>query len=221
MLPFSPELAVIAVPMAVYLYALGLCHGGRHPRVVSGTSDLAWLLLSLSGLVAFGPVGQLVVRTIFGPDATTLAWSIWLAGLALAAWLVARTGRRRLVLYHVPRDATRGAVGEALAASGATFRPTLQGFEDAERGVAIHIREYNLTRTALVDGQGPGASATLARLQGPLREHFQRVEPPVSALSTAFFLLSGAVMLVPVVGFLARDPAGRKLARAVGGWFGW
>lgn len=220
-MPFSPEIAVIAVPMAVYLYALGLLHGGKHPRVVSGTADLAMLIASLSGLVAFGPVGQVVVGALFGPDATVLAWSTWFLGLTILAGLLARTGRRRLVIYHAPADAVRPAVESALAEAGGSFAPTLQGFEDPTRQTAILVRAYPRTRTAVVEGQGDGARATIAALQPRLRDRFRAIGQPVSAISTAFFTASALVMLVPVAGFILLDPAGRRATRTVGRWLGW
>ena len=219
-MPFSPEIAVIAVPMAAYLYALGLLHGGKHPRVVSGTADLAGLIASLSGLVAFGPVGQVVVGALFGPDATALAWSIWLLGLTILAALLARTGRRRLVVYHIPAAAVRPAVEAALAESGGSFAPTLQGFEDPAHGTGFLIRTYPRTRTAVIEAQGD-ASATTAALPPRLRERLRNVEQPVSAISTAFFTASTVVMLVPVAGFVLLDPAGRRATRTVGRWLGW
>ncbi len=37
-MPSTVEVALVTVPMAVYLYALGVFHGGKHPGSFRGRS---------------------------------------------------------------------------------------------------------------------------------------------------------------------------------------
>ena len=217
----TAEIALVSVPMAAYLYALGIFHGGKHPRVVGGSADLAWLMAGLSGLVAVGPVGRTVVRGVFGPGATVAAWLAWGAALVLAALAIARSGRHRVVVYHVEPDQVRTATGTALASWGGEFAPTLNGFEDASTRTGVTIRASPRTRTAVVEVEGNEAGPVTTALRLGLRASLRRVNRPVSTLSTAFFAASGLVMAAPVVGFVALDPRGRRAARTVARWLGW
>ena len=214
----TTEITLVLIPMALYLYLLGIWHGGRHPRLISGVADMAGLIFSLSGLVAFGPVGHVVVGAFFGAEPSTVAWSIWLASLVVVAGFIARSGRNRLVIYHVPPDQIRVATREALPES---YLPTLHGFEDAADQSSLQVRVYPRMRTATIEACGTDPARALTLLRPPLRANLGVIEVPVSTLSTAFFTASALVMVGPVVGYLFLDPQGRRLVRTVGRWVGW
>lgn len=220
-MPVTTEVALVAVPLAIYLYVLGHWHGGKCPRVVAGKVDLAWLCFGLGGLVAFGPLGRAVVAGIFGPTATPVAWVAWGAALVLVAAAVARTGRYRLVIYHVAPDQARAATGATLADLGGTFVETLNGFEDRERRTGVAVRSSPRMQTAVVDVQGHATGPVLAGLLPGLRARLGQVARPVSTLSTAFFAGSSLLLLAPAVAFIALDPQGRRAARAMARWLGW
>ena len=220
-MPSTTEVALVSVPLAVYLYALGCFHGGKHPRVVSGSTDLAWLILGLSGLVAFGPVGRVVVSGIFGTEASAIAWSIWVAGLLGIAVFIARTGRSRLVVYHVEPDQIRAATRDALAETGDSFIETLQGFEDRTSGTSVLLRPSPRVKTAVIEAGGNGSAQILTMVRPRIEGSLGTVDRPTSTLSTAFFLASSLVMLAPVLHFVAFDPQGRRTIRAVGRWLKW
>ncbi len=213
----TTEITLVLIPMALYLYALGIFHGGKHPRLVSGVGDLAGLIFSLSGLVAFGPVGHVVVATLFGPDAATVAWTVWLTGLVIVAAIIARSGRNRLVIYHVEPDQIRAATRAALPES---YLSTLHGFEDPINRTSIAVRTYPRMKTATIEAEGASTGPALTMLRPQLRAALKALDEPVSSLSTAFFLTSALVMVGPVVGYLWLDPQGRRLVRAVGRWVG-
>jgi len=209
------------VPMAIYLYALGWWHGGRHPRVVAGAADLAWLMLGLSGLVAAGPVGRVAVAGLFGSDPTPIAWLVWVMGLAITAALVARTGRYRVIVYHVEPEQVRAATQAALAGLGGSYNATLNGFEDREARTSVTIRASDRTRTAVIEAQGDQAGSVMAAVGPTLRLTLRSVTRPVSSLSTTFFAASALIMLAPVTSFIAFDPRGRRAVRVIGRWLGW
>jgi len=220
-MPSPTEVALVTVPMAVYFYALGWWHGGQHPWVVAGVADLAWLMLGLSGLVAAGPVGRVAVASLFGPDPTPIAWLVWVMGLAIIAALVARTGRHRVIVYHVEPEQVQAATQAALAGLGGSYTATLNGFEDREARTSVTIRASDRTRTAVVEAQGDQAQSVMAAVGPTLRLTLRAVTRPVSSLSTTFFAASGLAMLAPVVSFIAFDPRGRRAVRVIGRWLGW
>ena len=220
-MPSTPEVALVSVPMAIYLYALGVFHGGKHPRVVSGTVDLAWLMFGLSGLVAFGPMGQVAVAGVFGPEATATAWSAWVVGLIVLAGFVARTGRNRLVIYHVEPDQIQGAARDTLAGPGGSFIETLQGFEDGTSRTSVIVRVSPRSGTAVVDVQGGASGPVMDLIRPRIKEILKRFDRPSATISTTFFFASSLVMLTPAANFVAFDPQGRRAVRTVGRWLQW
>lgn len=220
-MPPTIQVALIAVPLAAYLYALGIFHGGKHPRVVAGPVDLAWLSFGLFGLVAFGPFGRVVVAATFGPAATPAGWLAWALLLAIMAACWTRTGRDRTVIYHAAPEHAEAALVAALGDLGGAYVATLHGYEDRATRTSILLRTSARTRTAVVDVQGDGAGAVAGRLRKALRVHLATIARPVSTLSTAFFAASSLLMLAPVATFLALDPQGRRAIRAVARWLGW
>ncbi len=178
-------------------------------------------MLGLGGLMAFGPLGRVMVSTMFGPEPTAIAWSAWVAGLVVIAGFVARTGRNRVIIYHVEPDSIRAATRDALMDSDEAFAETLQGFEDRASRTSVDLRPSLRMKTAVIDVQGDHPGPAMARIRPRLQTILNMVDRPVSTLSTAFFAASSVVMLVPVVGFVALDPQGRQAVRTVGKWLKW
>ena len=89
------QIALTATPIAAYLYALGLIHGGSTPRVaLSGPADVALMAFGLGGLVAFGPFGTIGgLARLVGAEVGPLGWSIWVAVVVL--WSLVLAGVRR------------------------------------------------------------------------------------------------------------------------------
>src|ERR1700754_2665057 len=94
------EMALTVGPLACYFYVVGVWQSGRRPRVVAGPLDFAVLAFGVSGLGAVGPVGQLLIRLIFGLPGVW-AWVLWVVFLALWALVFAGAAARRLVVYNV------------------------------------------------------------------------------------------------------------------------
>ncbi len=87
------QVALTVGPLACYFYVVGVWQSGRRPRVVAGPVDFAVLALGVSGLVTVGPVGQVLMRLIFGmPEhlglgtpLVRLPWRLWAGVFAMGA----------------------------------------------------------------------------------------------------------------------------------------
>ncbi|TWT73948.1 hypothetical protein [Allorhodopirellula solitaria] len=96
---FDPFPATIALaPLIVYLIALSAIRLSGSACVVSGASDLAAVLVAVSGLIVIGPM------ELFFPNATASLLGVWvwlplLLLYFLFACLLVLNGRPRLVVY--------------------------------------------------------------------------------------------------------------------------
>ncbi|MHC5544243.1 hypothetical protein ACYOEI_38945, partial [Singulisphaera rosea] len=150
------QFAFAVFPLALYLYALGYWHGGRHPRVVSGTTDHAFLAFGIGGLVLFGPFGQTMVRTFFR-TANLQAWLALTSAYIFVAILISRRASRNLVVYHVDPRSLDAALREALLRVPGNYSRTMQGFEDpaTRRGVTVSASSRLRTATITAFGDDP------------------------------------------------------------------
>jgi hypothetical protein len=206
------QLVLMIVPLAGYLYLLAVWQAGRHPRVVSGAVDAALLALGLSGLVVFGPFGQLVAVWLFGRMEPVQGVFLSLAALPVIAWLAWRA-RGRLVIYHVDAEPLESALGQALEPEG--FRRTLQGYDDPSGARHVRVEHSRRWQTALVEGFGPEGRALIRTLRAPLRARFAGVNARGTTVSLIFFSLSALTMLVPLTARLLAEPRTRAALRVL------
>ncbi len=97
------RMAIALVPLALYLFALGLVHARGKPRVVSGLKDHLALGLAISGLVIVGPV-ELLLPPLLVAQLGPLVWAAIL-GAYLSAWVVmAFLASPRLVVYNISAE---------------------------------------------------------------------------------------------------------------------
>lgn len=79
---------------------MGVWQSGRSPRVVSGPLDFGLLVMGLGVLIAFGPIGSVLVRVIPGAKPPGLALTLAATWALLALFWLPRTARL-LVVYNV------------------------------------------------------------------------------------------------------------------------
>jgi hypothetical protein len=206
------QLVLMIVPLAGYLYLLAVWQGGRHPRVVSGAVDAALLALGLSGLVVFGPFGQLVAGWLFGRMGLVQGLILSLAAVPVIGWLAWRS-RGRLVLYHVDAEALESALGEALEPEG--FRRTLHGYDDQSGARHVRVDHSRRWQTAVVEGFGPEGRALIRTLHAQLRARFAVVTARGTAVALILFSLSALTMLVPLTAQLLAEPRTRAALRVL------
>ena len=215
-MPVSVRVALAFLPMSAYFFAIGLWRGGPRPRVVSGSLDFGLLAFGLGGLIAFGPVGQMVVGLVF-PRPGVSAWMAVASLLALLALIRVRRFRTRLVVYNVDPPALIEALGLAMTTSSGPPRRTVLGFEDASssRGVTLDL---NRSRVAVLDAHGDDPESLIDALRPSLALALSSVPPRPSRLSWIWFALSTISAAIPaVVVLLSRDEVRAALKRLRGG----
>jgi hypothetical protein len=208
------QILLSVVPLACYLYLVGIWQAGRHPRVVGGGLDVTLLALGVGGLVLFGPFGQLLAAMLFGrPD--VVHWLILvLIGLLVVSWL-ARRASRRLVVYHVTAEDLDAALRQVDVVGPESFVPTLDGFEDRSRTCHLRLEYSPRWKTAVVEASGRDPSALIQALERPLRIRLGATPAPRSEGALIFFGLSTLTMLVPLTGYLLTQPRARAALRAL------
>lgn len=210
------RLLLALLPLAGYFAVLGMLYAGRHPKVVAGPVDFGCLALGLGGLIAFGPLGELIVNTVF-PRPNLPAWLAMVSLVGLFAMMGASRARSRLVVYNVDSQALTDAVGRVMEAIAGPVTATVHGYEDAKnrRGVTIEIgpilgwgivSAHGEAPEALIDAVG---SALKARLDAPRRIR--------SSLVALWFALAAATLAALfVASTLTSRPEVRAAVRKIG-----
>jgi hypothetical protein len=216
------QITLTATPLAAYFYYLGVFHSGRRPRMVDGPADVGLLSLGLGGLVAFGPFGRAVLGRLVGEDAGPVAWTIWVALVGLWALVLAGSASLRVTVYHVdPGDLDR-AVREALGQLDGRFSPTLNGYEDANRGAGITVKSLRLLRSGAVESYGRSPEVLIRELKPKLRAALSKLPQRASMVSHAMFGMACLTMLFPAVGFFLANPRAKdalqKLVQSLRWW---
>jgi hypothetical protein len=208
------QVALTVGPLACYFYVVGAWQSGRHPRLVAGPLDFAVLAFGMSGLLTVGPVGQLLLRLIFGAPGTW-AWILWVVFLGLWATVFAGWAARRIVVYNIDPAGLTAAVGRALKGeTGPSFAPTLGGFESADDGRAVLVEGMARLRVGTVDVRGREAEAFTRTLRPRLRAELSAVAAGPTRVTWGLFVLSWITMLTPFVTFLVTEPRARAAMRA-------
>jgi hypothetical protein len=206
------QLVLMVTPLAAYLYLVAIWQTGRHPRVVTGPVDLWLLALGVSGLVLAGPVGQLLVRTIFGRPGP-LQWLV----LGLVAFLVvgrlARRSSRRLVVYHVGAESLDAALRDCLGPDA--FIQTVGGYESRTESCGIRVEHSPRWHSTVVDGFGQGADALIATLGPQLARRLRQAPAATPDVALLFFALPALTMLIPLAGHLLTQPRTRAVLRVL------
>jgi hypothetical protein len=210
-----PMLVALTVgPLACYFYVVGVWQSGRHPRLVPGPLDFAVLAFGVSGLLTVGPVGQLLLRLIFGAPGPW-AWGAWGLFLVLWAGLFAGWASRRTVVYNIDPPRLAEAVGRALGeVPGPRFAATLGGFESADAGQAVLVEGLARLRVGTVDARGRDAAELARALRARLRPELAAIGSGPSRVTWGLFVLSWITMLAPLVTFLLTEPRARAAMRA-------
>ena len=161
------RMALAFLPLAAYFSVLGVWQSGRRPRVVSGPRDFALLAFGLGGMIAFGPLGEAVIVSVFRRPSLA-AWLAVASLVGLLALLAAARARKRLVVYQVEAADLDLALGRAMEFVAGDATRTLHGYEDVpgRRGVTVEVGRR--LRFGVVEAHGDRPEALIEAIRPEL-----------------------------------------------------
>ncbi|MDB5352312.1 MAG: hypothetical protein JWN86_3559 [Planctomycetota bacterium] len=212
----SVRLALALLPLAAYCFVLGVWQSGKKPRIIAGPADFGLLAFGLGGLIAFGPVGQLVVGMVF-PRPSLPAWLAVASFEGLVAMIVAIRTRKRLVVYNVEAADLDRAVGLAMESIAGTASRTVRGFEDipGHRGVTVEVSPR--LRIGVMESHGEQPERLTEAIHPVLLARLSEVPSRTTPLAVVWFSLSFVALLIPVSVALMARPEVRAVIRRLGG----
>lgn len=204
--------AIALIPVAAYLFLLGLVNSRRRPLLTSGGGDLAALGAALSGLMFVGPLDLL------RPEAATSEFGnyIWLVLLAFYwLWLLLAVliSRPRLVVYNVSLEELHPIVAEAATRLDADSRWAGNGLNMPQLGVELHLESFDLMRNvSLVSGGDRQNLDGWRRLAREIKPALARMRVKRNPRAIGFLLVAILILAVSLIQ-LVRHPV--ELAYAV------
>ncbi len=174
MLPDPLRLAIAFVPLASYLFLIGLLNARRRPFLTTGSADLATLAAALSGLVLVGPI------ELFRPvDASTeygrYVWAFLMVFYWLTTWLAVLLARPRLVVYNISEAELRPVLAEAARAIDPQAHWAGDSLSLPTQGVQLHLESFDLMRhVSLISS---GSKQSLAGWQLLTSQLYDRLKP--------------------------------------------
>lgn len=103
--------AIIAAPIGIYLFIIGLVNLKRRPFVTTGARDAAAIGIAVSGLMIAGPMELFFPESAagrFGP----YVWVLLLAFYGLCVSLIVLLMRPRIVVYNLSPQSLRPLLGD-------------------------------------------------------------------------------------------------------------
>jgi hypothetical protein len=193
-LDVTVQVAVVAVPVAMYFLLLGLFNSQRTPQLLPARRDFILLV------AAFLPVLVMPALNYVGVS----AWTVVLAtgGACLAAVLAAPRGSGQWVIYNIQSPEALRACERSLQSMGLGFvrcgrRLRLEGM-DAE----LRLWAMPLLRNVSLSVGGPDAGRILPEFQHRLAGQLGLMPTQATPMALAFVLIA-TVMLVAPLGMVA------------------
>ncbi len=212
----SARMGLALLPLAAYFFTLGIWQSGKRPRVIAGTTDFGLLAFGVGGLIAFGPVGQVVVGTVF-PRPSLPAWLAVASLVGLLAMIAAIWTRKRLVVYNVEAADLDRALGQAMGDVSESTLRTVQGFEDISGRRGVTVETHRRLRVATIEAHGERPEALIQAIYPALIKRLSVVESPATRLAAIWFALSCATLTIPMSLALLARPEVRAALQKLGG----
>jgi hypothetical protein len=187
-------LTIAAVPLAFYLFSLGLINLRRCPTVVSGSTDVAALAFAASGMLIVGPMNLFlpaaaVVR--FGP----FAWLLLLGSYTLCVLLYILTARPRLVIFNASLEQSRLLLEQLARRLDGNLQLAGDAMQLPQQTMQFHLDAAPAMRNVSIVATGDRQSySAWKRLHAELSIALRTVEVPRNP--RGFTLLACALALI-------------------------
>lgn len=205
----AEQLILALAPLALLFLIVGSWRIRPRPVVLSGHSDFLLLAFGLGGLIVLGPIGEVLVRSIF-PAPTIWAWLAIASFYLLLVLLWLPRSHRRMVIYNLDPASVASVVSSALSARPdlGVFQPTMHGFEEASHRRGIRVERGLGGQTTVVESYGEGALLLTSALLLELRSRLAKT--PTKArnqlLGMAWLTLAVATIIAPFAASLIDRP---------------
>jgi hypothetical protein len=210
------RLALALLPLAAYFAVLGAWYAGRRPRVVAGPLDFGFLAFGLGGVIAFGPVGGLVVNAVF-PHPNVSAWLAIASLVGLLAMFWAARTKARLVIYHVDGEALKDAVRLAMEGIAGPVMSTVHGFEDATHRRGLRVEIGRSLGYGVIEAYGERPEVLIEAIRSALGPRLDAKVANRARLAAVWFALAGGTFtLLLVVLFLMSRAELHAVRKAAG-----
>jgi hypothetical protein len=184
-------------PLAAYCLFLTFLNSRRRPTVFSGTVDLMFLAVGLSGLFLAGP-GRLLlplnVLTFWG----TGAWVLWTAFYLSVVLIIVRKLRRRIVVYNFSHYFSAvDRVGEIIKNFDASAASLGNSMALPQHDVQFYVETAPRSRNVVLVATGPSQNVDAWRkLETEIDRSCRTIS--VSRGPIALFFFSSAIALFSV-----------------------
>jgi hypothetical protein len=194
------ELAVILLPLAVYLLVLGMgVNRSKRPTPVAGPYSFALLLLGLSGFLLFGPPSW--IAHLFRPRGATAYWVAY-AGYVFALLLLCVAHclrqRRSLIVYNIDPEQLGAALQGVLTSVNVPYAHTPGRISFAQGRLLLDVETSALWSNATLTWRGK-EDGIRETFESHLRLALRTVEAGPNAASLFLTLL--AVVLLAFLMF--------------------
>ena len=186
-------IGISTFPLAVYCLFLAFLNGRQRPTVFSGTVDLMFLAIGLSGLFLAGPGRLLIplnVLTFWGVG----AWALWVAFYLSIVLIVVRKLRRRIVVYNFSAVDMVPQLWEIVRSFDASAAHLGNSMALPERGVQFYIEAAPQSRNVVLVATGPFQNTDAwQQLEAEIKRSFRTIS--VVRGSVAWFFVITALIL--------------------------
>ena len=201
------SLYIALTPLAVYLMLLGIVNMSRRPFVVSGTRDLAVVLVALSGFVAVGPM------QLFFPVGSEWAlgvyvWFYMAILYGLFAFLFLLHQRLRLNIYNMTLLDLRPILSDVAMELDETARWAGDALALPKLGILLYLdANEKMENVSLISCGKKQAPESWAKLRDALTQKLSTVSiEGKRPVGTAFFV-AGLLAFILLHGMVWFDSA--------------
>jgi len=200
-LELSLQIALAAVPVAVYFLVLGLLNSQPRPQLLSSRLDFILLM------AAFSPLCIVPLLTWIGVNLLTVAVAV--GAVAAVIMLLAPRKHQGWVIYNISLEKALRSAQRAMDVAGIAYarRGDVLQLDD---GPEIRLSAFPLLRNVAMsvhdEGGGSEVRSVLQRFEAEVARRVGRIEVTPSPTAVTFVLISTAMIVTPLVLMAERMP---------------